>query len=226
MSFLRHALAGVPAAAVALAATPAQAADVRTLPCVPYVAGEATMPIVATGFAPGAFVSAVTTTVSRPAPAALASGQANPAGGFTALVAPPAFDGPDTHLQSFALVAIDRTNPAAPVQTAPFPFQVVRFGMTRDPNPRRPSTRVTYTARGFTPGKAVYIHFRFKGRTRRTVRLGVAAGACGIVSRRMRALPTRPRYGRWTSYTNTARRFSPSTTPTWKESFEIFRRFR
>ena len=55
-----------------------------------------------------------------------------------------------------------------------------------------------YTARGFVPGRPVYAHFRFAGRTRADVRLGVARAPCGIVSRRMRQLPAKARIGRWT----------------------------
>ena len=101
----------------------------------------------------------------------------------------------------------------------------MRFGLTTKPAPRRPTSKVTYTARGFTTGKRVYIHFRFGGVTRRTVSLGIAKGPCGIASQRMRALPTKARYGQWTSYTDQSKRFSPKTRPAWKDSFTIFRRF-
>ena len=83
----------------------------------------------------------------------------------------------------------------------------MRFGLTTKPSPKRPTSKVTYTARGFTTGKRVYIHFRFGGVTRRTVSLGVAKGPCGIASKRMRALPTKARYGQWTSYTNQSKTF-------------------
>lgn len=125
------------------------------------------------------------------------------------------------NLQSFNLIATDTTNPAAPVQAAPIPFQVVRFGMTMSPAPTRPAQVVTFTARGFRPGKPVYVHFRFRGRTQRTVRLGVASGPCGIVSKRMRAMPTTPFVGQWAMYTNQSRQ--SSGRPAWKTSFPIYR---
>lgn len=209
-------------AVLALAAPPAGAAEIKTLPCVPYSAGELTMPIAGSGFTPGRTVTISTSTPSSPAPVTLTSAPADAAGAFAKLTTPPPFKDSRTNLQSFTLIGSDTTNPAAPILAA-FPFQVVRFGTTTSPAPRRPTQRVTYTARGFAIGRAVYIHFRFAGKTRRSVRLGVAQAPCGIVSRRMRALPTRSRPGRWTAYTTQAGRFSPSSRPMWQNSFTIFR---
>ena len=224
MPALRRALAVIPLAALALAAAPAGAAEIRTLPCVPYAPGEQTMPILGAGFTPNGFVSISTTTTGNPTPASLTSSPLDALGNFQKLTFPPTLANADTHEQVFTLIAADTTNPSAPI-FAQFPFQVVRFGSTANPAPRRPAQRVTYTARGFAIGRPVYIHFRFRGVTRRPVRLGVSQAPCGIVSRRMRALPTRARYGVWTSYTNQSRRFSPRTRPAWKSTFTIFRRF-
>ncbi|HEV2787169.1 MAG TPA: hypothetical protein VGV67_12305 [Solirubrobacteraceae bacterium] len=224
MSFTRRCPVPLGVVALALAAPCADAADIKTLPCVPYVAGEVTMPVGGNGFTPGRLVTVSTSTPTSPAPVTLTSASADPTGTFVKATTPPRFKDIDTHLQSFTLIGTDMTNPAAPI-IATFPFEVVRFGTTTSPAAKRPSQKVTYTARGFAPGKAVYIHFRFRGKTRRTVKLGVASAPCGIVSRKMRALPTRSRPGTWTAYTSQARRFSPSTSPMWKNTFTIFRRF-
>ena len=134
---------------------------------------------------------------------------------------PPLFSGPNVNLQAFNLIATDTTNPAAPVQADSVAFQVVRFGLTMSPQPKRPAQVVTYTARGFTPGKPVYVHFRFRGQTRRTVRLGVATGPCGIVSKSMRAMPTAAFVGQWATYTNQSKQWTGR--PAWKTSFPIYR---
>ena len=225
MSVARRALAVLPVATLAVAATPAQAATIKTLPCVPYVQGERiTMPVVGAGFTPGSLVRVYTNTGTKP-PLMLTSAPADATGGFGTVTSPPSFSPFDRNLQTFNLFGEDRTNPAAPI-IAVSQFQLARFGLTSNPsNPRRPGQKVTYTARGFKPGAPVYIHFRFAGKTRRTVKLGVAKGPCGIVSKRMRVLPTRPRYGNWTRYTNQSRRFSASTRPAWKDGFRVFKRF-
>ena len=224
MTVLRRALA-VPIGALAIMATaaPAGAATVQTDACVRYVAGQPTMTIIGTGFSPNGFVSLSTITKAKPTPAVFSSSSALANGGFLKTTTPPAFSSVNRNLETFALVASDTTNPAAPI-IATAPFQVVRFGLTTSPTPRRPTSRVTYTARGFTTGKPVYVHFRFRGVTRRTVNLGVAKGPCGIVSQRMRALPTKALYGTWTSYTNQSRG-SVRQKPYWQDSFTIFRRF-
>ena len=234
MPAVRRGLAALPVAALAMAVPPAQAADVKTLPCVPYVSGQPTMPLAASGFTPGGIVTLYTSTPSNPAPRILTTARLDALGGFLSLPAgqaapgvtphqqPPPFASPKRNLQTFTLFAEDRSNPAAPI-LASTTFQVVRFGMTRSPNPKRPRQTVKYTARGFLPGKRVYAHFRYRGVTRRTVSLGIAKGLCGITSRRMRALPTNVRYGDWRAYIDQSRRFSVRTRPQWIDPFTITR---
>lgn len=223
MPLPRHALAALPATALALAtAAPAGAATIQTDACVRYVAGERLMTIVGAGFTPNSFVSIAAARAGTTAPLTFASATALPNGGFLVNTQPPAFNPFNRNQQSFTLVASDSSNPAAPI-VATAPFEVVRFGMTRTPTPRRPSSRVTITARGWQTGKAVYMHFRFGGVKRRTVSLGVARGPCGITSKRMRALPTKARYGSWTAYVDQSKRFSLKTRPQWIDRFRIFR---
>ena len=222
MSAVRRAFAVLPVAAVAMAAPSAQAAEIKTLPCVPYVAGQQTMPVVALGFTPGGFATVYTNTTANPTPRILTSSRLDAAGGFQAATLPPPFAKTSDNLATFNLIAEDKANPAAPI-LATVPFQVVRFGMTRHPNPKRPRQKVTYTARGFVPGKPVYAHFRYKGTTRRTVSLGNAKGPCGITSKRMRALPTKVRYGAWRAYIDQTKKFSAATRPQWIDPFTITR---
>lgn len=223
MSVPRRVLAVLPVAALAAVPPAAHAApEIKTLPCVPYVAGQQTMPIAASGFTPGKFVTLYTNTTANPAPRILTSGPLDGLGGYTSVTAPPPFTKTRGNLETFNLIAEDKTNPALPLLAAT-PFQVVRFGLTRSPSPKRPRQRVTYTARGFAPGKRVYAHFRFGGVTRRTVSLGIAEGPCGITSRKMRALPTKVRYGNWRAYIDQSKRFSPLTRPQWIDPFSITR---
>jgi hypothetical protein len=188
-----------------------------------YVSGQPTMTIIGAGFTPNGFVSLASISKANPAPAVFSSSSLEATGAFLKSALPPPFSAPNRNLETFGLVATDNTNPATPV-LATTTFQVVRFGLTTSPAPRRPTTKVTYTARGFTTGKPVYVHFRFRGVTRRTVSLGRAKGPCGIAARRMHALPTKALYGQWTSYTNQSRK-SARSLPYWKDSFTIFRRF-
>jgi hypothetical protein len=226
MTALRRALAVLAIGVLAAAATAAAAgaAAIKTDPCVRYVAGQPTMTVIGAGFTPNGFVSLATATKAHPTPAVFSSSPLEGTGAFLKSTTPPAFSSPTRNLESFTLIAADNANPAAPI-LALTAFQVVRFGLKTSPTPKRPTSTVTYTARGFTTGKPVYVHFRFRGVTRRTVSLGVAKGPCGIASKRMRALPTKALYGQWTTYTNQAKKFKATTRPAWKDSFTIFRRF-
>jgi hypothetical protein len=226
MSVVRRFLAVLPVAALAAAASSASAAPVvQTQPCVPYVDNEKTMLVGVAGFVPGGLVQLHTTSAGAPAPRYLASGTLDGIGTFRDVVSPPLFSRTSANVETFNLIASDSTNPAAPL-VAVTPFQVVRFGLTRTPTPKKPTSRVKVTARGFTPGKRVYAHFRFAGKTRRTVSLGIAKGVCGIAAKRMRALPTKARYGNWTAYIDQKKRFSAKTLPHVIDKFRIYRTVR
>ena len=223
MSIARRALAVLPLAAIAVVAPSAQAAPtIATLPCVPYIAGQQTMPILAAGFTPNNFVTVYTNSTRSPTPRLLTASRLDGLGIFRMTTQPPSFSKPNGNVETFNLIAEDKTNPAAPV-IATMPFQLVRFGLTRSPSPKRPHQTVRFTARGFNPGQRVYAHFRYRGSTRRTVSLGIAEGPCGITSRRMRALPTKVRYGSWRAYIDQSRKFSPRTRPQWIDPFTITR---
>ncbi len=209
-------------AALAAAAPAADAAEIRTLPCVAYVEGDDTLPILGSGFTPNGLVRVFTSSATSRTPRALVVSPVTALGAFGASTLPPPFEPPGRNRQTFDLFGYDATNPAAPI-VARTRFEVVRFGLTRSPLPSRPRQRVTFTARGFRPNRPVYAHFRFAGRTRRTVSLGRARYPCGIASRRLPALPARIRYGTWEVYVDQSRRFSPRTRPRWFETFGISR---
>jgi hypothetical protein len=229
MPIPRRALAALPATAVALAASapPTSAATVQTQPCVPYVQDRRqnvlqSMTIIGTGFTPNGFVALAAAIAASTTTLPFNSVTALPNGSFAKTVAPPAFSPPTRNLQSFTLVASEATTPTAPT-IATFNFQLVRFGMTLSPRPRRPVQRVLFAARGWVSGRPVFVHFRYGGITRRTVSLGVARGPCGMTSRRMRALPTKARIGNWRMYVDQSARFSLRTDPQWIDGYRICR---
>src|SRR6201999_882937 len=102
-----------------------------------------------------------------------------------------------TQQQSFALVATDDTNPAI---NATDTYQQVRLGYRTNPATGKPSHSALHTVRGFPPGKTTYLHFRFGGKTKRNMLLGVTSSPCGVVSKRFALLPTKSHPGTWTVY--------------------------
>lgn len=187
-------------AAIAIPAPASAATIASTVPCVASlgVGVAPTLRLTGTGFTPNAAVAIRTSSPSSPTPRILTTVTTRPDGTFATATDPPPFNSGATLDQSFNLLAGDTKNPT---NTASSTYRQVRFGFDAKPSTGRPDRTVTYTARGFPPpGGAVYAHFRFGGRTRRTVRLGIPRGPCGIVSRRMALLPTTTRFGTWTIF--------------------------
>jgi hypothetical protein len=194
------------ACAAAIAAATVTAADANaatittTIPCVANLGfgGALTLPLAGGGFTPNASVAIRSSSPSDPTVRDLTTVRADGAGNVpTTRVDPPGLRSPSTVQQAFTLVATDTANPT---NIATATFQQVRFGFDAHPSTGRPTRKVTYTARGFLPGKPVFAHFRFGAITRRDVRIGVASSPCGIVKKKMRLLPTKTRFGTWTVY--------------------------
>jgi hypothetical protein len=210
----RRALAAVAALAAAAAnAAPASAATLTVPPCIVEYGspGLLNLGIAGTGFTPGGFVAIESMTAANPAPQPVTSSTADPAGNFITKTGALGFNKFDTTDQTYTVIATDRMNPAI---TATTTLRQVRFGFDAKPDSGQPGRRVLYTARGFAPGQPVYGHFRFGGKTRRNIKIGIAAAPCGTVSRRMRLLPTKLRFGTWSVYMDQARVFSPRTSST------------
>jgi hypothetical protein len=209
--------------AVTLAfAAPADAATVATSPCVGVVSSTTTLPIAGGGFTPGATVTFRYASTIAPTPSFLGTAVADAAGNFAASPSAPLFNKFDTQDQTFFLSATDEANPANVAVTK---FRQVRVGYLTTPPTGKPTRSAKHTVRGFPPGKNVYLHFRYGGKTKRNVKLGKANSPCGIVSKRMRLLPTTSRPGRWTVYVDQRKTYSKSTRPQLKYSFTITRTF-
>jgi hypothetical protein len=224
----RHRLLAVATAAafvLAFAAT-AQAATISTDACVrslPGIGGVKSMPIVAAGFTPGSLVTVKYASKISPTPTYLTSGTADANGTFGTAVFPPSFNKFSTQEQSFALGAYDDVNPAAVATTQ---FRQVRVGYELKPDHARPASTVRHTVRGFINNVPLYIHYRFGGKTKKTVKLGVTSSPCGIVTKRMPFLPVSPaRTGRWNLFIDQKKKFSLKTSPQLRPSLIISTRF-
>lgn len=205
-SLLAAACGSAIAGALGAAADASAATISTTLPCVRNIGipGALTLPLLGTGFAPNSSVTIRTASPSDPSQRALTTVQADGAGNISTRVDPPPMHSTSTVEQAFTLAAGDSANPPNVATTA---FRQVRFGFDAKPSTGRPTRKVTYTARGYVPGKPIYAHFRFKGITRRDVLIGVANRPCGIASKRMRLLPTKTRFGTWTVYMDQERTY-------------------
>lgn len=186
----------------ALAAT-AQAAGAATLTadrsC--YVAG-APVTLAGTAFTPS---SAVTL-----AGIGSATAQTDPAGAFTAaLPAPKPATG---RVGRTTATATDVAGVAAATTVS----SIAQRAWSNAPVTGSPVQRVTWRFQGFfTPGRAIYAHVRFAGRTLANHRFGVPRGACGTLTARAARVPLRSatslRSGVWRIKLDQARTYRTST---------------
>lgn len=86
--------------------------------------------------------------------------------------------------------------------------RVTALNVGIQPRRARPSSRVLFRGRGFTGGGKVYAHYRYKGRTRKTVTFA-PTGPCGRFTARKRQIPvSHPGTGQWTVQFDQQRRYS------------------
>ena len=203
----RRPMALVPAALLAagLAAAPgAQAATVASpAPCVRVISNLRTFPVVAEGFAPGAFLSFKLDGDS------FNSGQAGADGRFDnstdPFLPPPLPAGRD--LKTFQLTADD----GAGLVAGPVPIQVANVAV-RAPANAKPSKRVNFRVFGFLANRRVYLHVRRNGKTKGRFSLGRTDAPCGTLTKKMRFMPLRNyRTGTYRYYWSHSKHFKEST---------------
>jgi hypothetical protein len=86
--------------------------------------------------------------------------------------------------------------------------RVTALSVAVRPRQAEPTRRVRFSGRGFTRRGPVFAHYVFRGRVRRTVRMGRPRGACGTFAARRRQIPVRPRRGTWSVQFDQLRRFT------------------
>jgi len=118
--------------------------------------------------------------------------------------------------RTLTLTASDRTNPTLAASVA---FQVVSFG-SNAPVDGFPTQVTTWQFAGF-PGRTIYGHFRFRGKTIVNYRFGKAQGPCGTLVKRARRLPARVRKGTWTVQVDGSPYFNRKTRPAFSGVFTV-----
>jgi hypothetical protein len=169
--------------------------------------------VVGTGYTPGALVRLEGTDLSG-------SATADAAGNIDTTVRPYLTGGNRVTPKTFTLTASEG---GAPLASVSFPVVGDLFMVDANLN-GPPSSTVRWRFAGFQPGKPVYGHYRFGGRTIRNYRFGVAKGPCGTLTARARRLPTKVRYGTWKLKFDSRRSYS-AKEPGRLGEMRIFKRF-
>ena len=107
----------------------------------------------------------------------------------------------------FTLTAAERGNPLNTVSLA---SRTTALALRVRPREAEPGRRVRFSGRGFTAQRAVWAHYLFKGKVRKTVRLERRIdNPCGAFSVRRRQIPIkRPKTGTWTLQVDQQRSYS------------------
>jgi hypothetical protein len=208
-------LAGSGALLVALAA-PAAAQAVPTIqplkPC--YVTADTSqgpqsegVRIVAAGFTPNALVDLSIDGAPYPGGEGLKAGQN---GELPIEPVPAPFV--ESGSREFTVTLSERGNPANTVSAT---AKSTALGVTVKPKQAKPSDRIRFKGLGFTRPKAIYAHYLYKGKVRKTVRMARKPRECGGFKARRRQIPVKnPGLGGWTIQFDQSRRFrDPAVTP-------------
>jgi hypothetical protein len=92
-------------------------------------------------------------------------------------------------------------------------YQVANYAAERGQSSSPRKKRMWYFS-GFEPGKPIYAHFRYHGRTQADYRMGTAQGPCGTLSRRAPGIVARHlKAGRWTIQVDQVKAYNVLTTP-------------
>jgi hypothetical protein len=109
-------------------------------------------------------------------------------------------------------MTVTLTERANPANTLTAFTRVTALDVTLRPRRAATSDRIRFRGRGFTrSSRAIWGHYVYRGRVRKTVRLAVHSEApCGTFSVRRRQIPIlHPRAGKWTLQVDQQRHYSP-----------------
>ena len=106
------------------------------------------------------------------------------------------------------------TERAKPENTVSAVSKVTRLDVKQTPERAATDDRVRFRGRGFMRPAPVYAHYVFAGRSRKTVRIGMPYGDCGLFSVRRRQFPFKrtPRVGVWTIWVDQERVYNPQAS--------------
>jgi hypothetical protein len=113
--------------------------------------------------------------------------------------------------REFAVTLTQTDNPANTVTATAL---TTALGVTVKPRRARPSQRIRFQGNGFTAPKAVYAHYVFKNKVRKTVRMVRKTSACGGWTVHKKQIPVKnAKPGLWTVQFDQSKRYIDATKP-------------
>lgn len=214
-----HALLLTCGGAAALVVPAGAAAATASLDRSCYVSGQpGTLSL--SGFSPNAVVSLANAELGPATVTTDATGSA------ALTIRPPS--GTDLRRPGSREIVFTATEDANPANTAKAVGRIAPLAFATDSGTKSPKAKRSWYFSGWVPGKPIYAHFRFGGKTRGTYRFGLAAGPCGVYKRRAPgiAIPGRVSRGTWTIQVDQVKRYSPRTAVKLVDRTVVFTTFR
>lgn len=204
------ALGAVLTIAAVAAPAAAQAAEVTVnLPCQVASFG---MTASLSGFTPNSKISLTGDTIFE-------SVTADATGSATVDFTAPALGTFDPKSKQFVITASDASGVKAFTKIRSTNFAFSTTGGTKSPKAKR-----SWKFSGLTPGKPIYGHFRFGGKTRANYRFGLASSPCGELTKLAPGIPVAGRVntGKWTVQIDQKATYSAFTKPRLSGSTTVF----
>ena len=124
--------------------------------------------------------------------------------------------------------AVTATEDAIPANTAAAMSRIAPLAFATSGGTKSPKAPRTWSFSGFTPGKFIHGHFRFRSRTRGNFRFGLATGPCGVYKRQAPGIPVQGRVstGTWTIQIDQKSTYDKNTKPSLRDTTTVFTTFR
>jgi hypothetical protein len=196
----------------ALTAVPAAAAPSIAVDAACYFGGRP-VAITGTGFTPGGNV------FLGGGPGISLNGAAGASGGFGARVAAPSPNGTGPGVTTFQITATDDATGA----TVNVPLRVTNLAVATSGGFSEVTRKRSWSLSGWFQRRGpLYAHYRYKGRTVRTVRLGTPRPPCGTLSLRRPLIPVkRAKAGTWKVQVDHRRGYGAKTLPRWNGNVNV-----
>lgn len=152
------------------------------------------------------------------------SGAAGSDGGFRVTTSAPLLGTINPGTKSFVITATDQATQVS----APVTVRVATFTFSTSLGFASATAQRTWKFSGLfqKPGKPIYGHFRFKGKTYSNHRFGVPKGPCGTLTARAPLIPgATPRPGTWTVQIDFAKTYKATTKPRLRNTATVIRTF-
>jgi hypothetical protein len=174
-----------------------------------------TIAVTGSGYTPGAII---TLTLGG----TTSSADADETGAFTTTLSAPSTTLKHPGAQQTTLTSRDTSSGEETAAT----INVAKTGVDGVPGQSKPHKRITWNLAGFPGIKAIYGHWRIRGKTRADHRMGVPKGPCGVLHVKARQIEAkRVLFGLWTVQFDFNRRYDKHATPRATVKINVFRTF-